>query len=99
MRDSFNLALDGVPQGISAAVVREYLAGLPGVTDVHHLRIWGLSTTEVALTVHFVPIDTPTTRPPLSGIQHVLHERVGIGHSTIQCEPVGERDCVTKECA
>ncbi|MGB8352887.1 MAG: cation diffusion facilitator family transporter, partial [Chthoniobacteraceae bacterium] len=57
LRDSLNLALDAVPEGVDAAAVRAYLVGLPGVTDAHHLHIWGLSTTDVALTVHLVLAD------------------------------------------
>src|SRR5262245_12612023 len=49
---SVELALDSVPRGIDPDQVRSYLAGLPDVTAVHDLHIWGLSTTETALTVH-----------------------------------------------
>ena len=57
LRDSFLLALDAVPHGIEPAEVRRYLAGLPGVVEVHDLHIWGMSTTEVALTAHLVRPD------------------------------------------
>src|SRR3954470_17404971 len=53
-RDSVNLALDGVPRGIELAKVRTYLATLDGVTDVHDLHIWAMSTNETALTAHLV---------------------------------------------
>src|SRR6185295_7021708 len=49
-RDSVNLALDGVPRGIELAKVSDYLAGLEGVTEVHDLHIWAMSTNETALT-------------------------------------------------
>lgn len=48
LRDSVNLALDGVPEGIDAVAVAAYLATLPGVTEVHDLHIWAMSTTETA---------------------------------------------------
>ena len=53
-RDSVNLALDGVPRGIELAKVRDYLAALEGVLEVHDLHIWAMSTNETALTVHLV---------------------------------------------
>ena len=53
-RDSVNLALDGVPKGIELAGVRDYLGGLEGVTEVHDLHIWAMSTNETALTAHLV---------------------------------------------
>ena len=48
------LALDAVPEGIDAVAVRAHLAALPGVTAIHDLHIWGMSTTETALTCHLV---------------------------------------------
>ena len=53
-RDSVNLALDGVPKGIELAEVKEYLDRLEGVTEVHDLHIWAMSTNETALTAHLV---------------------------------------------
>jgi cobalt-zinc-cadmium efflux system protein len=39
--------------------VLAYLRGLPEVREVHDLHIWGMSTTEVALTVHLVTVVDP----------------------------------------
>ena len=54
LRKSIDLAMDAVPDGVSREAVHDYLAGLPGVIEVHDLHIWGLSTTETALTAHLV---------------------------------------------
>ncbi|WP_363351620.1 cation diffusion facilitator family transporter [Methylocystis echinoides] len=54
MRDALNLALDAVPAGVDRSAVEAYIAGLTGVTVVHDLHIWGMSTTETALTAHLV---------------------------------------------
>ena len=54
LRRSVNMALDRVPEHIPPADVVEALEGLPGVTRVHDLHIWSLSTTDVALTCHLV---------------------------------------------
>jgi cobalt-zinc-cadmium efflux system protein len=97
--DSLNLALDAVPEGIDAAAVRAYLLGLPAVTDVHHLHIWGLSTTQSALTVHLVLTDDYRTNTLLHQINHDLHDRFGIGHATIQFESAGEEaTCHSEKC-
>ncbi|WP_035982486.1 cation diffusion facilitator family transporter, partial [Bradyrhizobium sp. STM 3843] len=53
-RDSVNLALDAVPRDIVLGAVRDYLAGLDGVSEVHDLHIWAMSTSETALTAHLV---------------------------------------------
>jgi cobalt-zinc-cadmium efflux system protein len=96
--DSLNLALDAVPEGIDAVEVRGYLLGLPPVTDVHHLHIWGLSTTESALTVHLVLADDQWSNELLHRINHDLHERFGIGHATIQFEAASEVACCSENC-
>lgn len=54
LRDSVRLALDAVPEGIEIDLVRSHLAGLAGIVEVHDLHIWGMSTTDNALTVHLV---------------------------------------------
>jgi cobalt-zinc-cadmium efflux system protein len=86
LRDSVNLALDAVPEGINGAAVRQYLEDLPGVVEVHDLHIWGMSTTEAALTAHLV---MPDHRPG-DAFHHQLtremHDRFGIEHVTVQLE-------------
>ena len=54
LRDSLHLSLDGVPASVNSSAVMSYLADQRGVTDVHDLHIWALSTTSVALTAHLV---------------------------------------------
>jgi cobalt-zinc-cadmium efflux system protein len=94
LRDSVNLALDAVPRGIDPALVREYLQGLPGITDVHDLHIWGMSTTETALTVHLVKPDGLIDDAFLGEVEHTLHDRFGIMHCTIQFEQgAAEHSC------
>jgi cobalt-zinc-cadmium efflux system protein len=86
LRDSVNLALDAVPRAIDPAQVRDYLAALPGISDVHDLHIWGMSTTETALTVHLVKPDGLIDDAFLADVEHTLHDRFGIMHPTIQVE-------------
>lgn len=93
LRQSFDLALDAVPDGIDAHEVRAYLEGLSGVTEVHDLHIWAMSTTEVALTTHIVR-PAGTDDEFLLNISHELHDRFGIEHPTIQVERGnGARPC------
>ncbi len=93
LRESLDLALDAVPANINAGAVQAYLRQLPSVTDVHHLHIWGLSTTEVALTAHVVVAQPPLDNVLLSQIRDELHHRFGIHHATIQVETAGNKIC------
>lgn len=86
LRDSVNLALDAVPQGIDPEEVEAYLAALPGVSAVHDLHIWGLSTTEAALTVHLVTPDRSIDDALLARINAELKSKYAIGHTTVQFE-------------
>jgi cobalt-zinc-cadmium efflux system protein len=86
LRDSVGLALDAVPAHIDAQGVRSYLAALGGVAEVHDLHIWGMSTTETALTVHLV---MPSGHPGddyMASVCKDLRERFRVQHATIQIE-------------
>lgn len=86
LRDSVNLALDAVPEGIDTAAVTAYLAALPGVTEVHDLHIWAMSTTETALTAHLVIPNKQNEDALLVRTSAELHDRFGIEHATLQIE-------------
>jgi cobalt-zinc-cadmium efflux system protein len=99
LRDSVNLALDAVPQGINLLAIRTFLTEMPGVVEVHDLHIWAMSTTEAALTAHLV---MPAGQPDdafLSRISLELHDRFHIEHTTIQVETGNFLlDCTQKSC-
>ncbi|MEH2069677.1 MAG: cation diffusion facilitator family transporter [Nostoc sp.] len=94
LKDSINLALDAVPEGIEPLAVQTYLAERPGVVQVHDLHIWAMSTTHTALTAHLViPSGHPGDDFLVQTCQE-LHDHFGIEHSTLQIE-VGDsnRSC------
>lgn len=86
LRDSTALSLAAVPRGIDPAAVRAFLSKLPGVTQVHDLHIWGMSTTEVALTCHLVMPGGSPGDPFLVDLAHELQHDFRIAHSTVQIE-------------
>jgi len=86
LRESLQLAMDAVPRGVNILEVDKYLRALPGVSAVHDLHIWAMSTTEVALTAHLVRPDADTDDVLLQRISRELHDRHGIEHTTVQVE-------------
>jgi cobalt-zinc-cadmium efflux system protein len=86
LRDSVNLALDGVPAGIEPRAVKNYLIECPGVSKIHDLHIWAMSTTETALTVHLVMSEGYPGDAFLWEVSQELEHHFGIKHSTIQIE-------------
>ena len=95
LRESLDLAMDAVPRHVDTTEVRNYLQRLPGVTGVHDLHIWGMSTTETALTVHLVVPERRIDDAFLQSISEQLIERFSIHHPTIQIEDgAGEAQCI-----
>ena len=93
LRESFELSMQAVPKGILLADVRKHLEGLPGITGVHDLHVWAMSTTENALTAHLV---APSGHPGdgfLSTLSRDLDQRFKIHHATVQIE-IGDRSVV-----
>ncbi|MGE3919529.1 MAG: cation diffusion facilitator family transporter [Gammaproteobacteria bacterium] len=86
LRDSINLMLDAVPKNISQKLVKQYLAGIDGVTEVHDIHIWGLSTREVALTAHLIIPDRELYDADFEKINYDLLHEFKINHVTIQVE-------------
>ncbi|WP_091735100.1 cation diffusion facilitator family transporter [Phenylobacterium immobile] len=100
LRDSTDLALDAAPRGVDVAAVRRYLEGLPGVTGVHDLHIWAMSTTETALTAHVTRPMTDDGDAFLHAVGDALRTRFRIGHTTLQVEAGDSADCrLTPVCA
>jgi cobalt-zinc-cadmium efflux system protein len=86
LRDSLTLSLDGVPGNVNSSDVMSFLAGQRGVTDVHDLHIWALSTTSVALTAHLVVPERSADDALLSSVAPNLKRRFQIQHATLQIE-------------
>jgi len=91
-RDSLAMGLLAAPARIDLADVKRHLASFEGVTAVHDLHVWPMSTTEVALTAHLVMPGRPAQGSFLRDVAASLEGRFGVGHATIQVES-GEEPC------
>lgn len=86
LRESIQMVLAGVPDSVDATGVTAFLAAQPGVTEVHDVHIWAMSTTETALTAHLV---MPAGYPGDAAIDDIvghLREDFAIHHCTLQVE-------------
>lgn len=93
LRDSIDLALDAVPTKVDRDAVQTFLESQAGVSAVHDLHIWPLSTTSVALTAHLVKPDATVDDEGLNHLAEELQARFGIDHATIQIER-GDGECL-----
>jgi cobalt-zinc-cadmium efflux system protein len=93
LRDSVTMSMDRVPTGIAPDKVEAALAALDGVAHVHHLHIWPMSTTKVAMTCHLVmPVGCPGDGF-LRQAGEMLRARFGIAHATFQVEQEENLGC------
>jgi len=99
LTDSFKLSVDAVPPDIDMNEIKEFLCKQANITDVHHVHIWALSTTENALTAHISLNDALTFNEKMDLVQNLKHKLLHhkIHHSTIEIETelsgCGQKDC------
>ena len=86
VRDSLSVLMQTVPKGIRLEEVRETIEAVDGVSAVHDLHIWGLSTRENALTAHLIMPDKNFTDEDYQEINHILTHDFKIQHVTLQIE-------------
>ncbi len=86
LRDSMNLAIDGVPRHLDPTEVRKWLLSQPGVEGLHDLHIWPMSTTDTAMTAHLIMPTPPADDEFLHTLAEQIHHRFEISHATFQVE-------------
>lgn len=93
LKDSFGLALHAAPKHIETQKVRDYLAALKPVKEIHDLHIWAMSTNETAMSAHLLMFDKHPGDAFLRDIAYTLEHDFHIGHSTIQIELGDSTEC------
>ncbi len=93
LREASAMSLAATPSWIDPKLVRAHLLAQPGVTGLHDIHIWPISTTETALTCHLIMPDPPRDDAFLNGLCKSLGDRFRIGHPTIQIETSADSGC------
>jgi len=88
VRETLNILLEGTPRGVNLAEIREHMAEIPGILNVHDLHCWNIGSQSRALACHVTieDIRTSESAPILDQIQHLLRDHFDICHTTIQFE-------------
>ena len=99
LTDSFRLSVDAVPPDIDMNEIKQIIINHRNITDVHHIHIWALSTTENALTAHISLNDALSFNEKMDLVQNLKHELMHhkIHHSTIEIE-TELSGCEQKDC-
>jgi cobalt-zinc-cadmium efflux system protein len=95
LREASSLALDAAPRSVDLDRVRAFLEGCTGVTEVHDLHVWAMSTTENALTAHVVRPGHTDDDAFLHHLCEELGHHFGIDHVTVQIERGAMKGCPT----
>jgi cobalt-zinc-cadmium efflux system protein len=95
MTQALRILMEVAPPGLDVEAVRQSMLELPGVTDVHDLHVWTVTSGMDTATGHVVLDESADFHAVLDRVMALLEDEYAITHATIQCEPVGhrERDC------
>lgn len=88
LKESLNILLEGTPEGLSLDDVTTAMLGVAGVTEVHDLHVWVLTSGKNSLTAHVVHRSDVAPAQIIENIQALVAERFEVFHTTIQCELV-----------
>jgi len=103
LRESVNILMQGAPASVDVQGVAEALLAVDGVTEVHDVHVWAISSDRHACSVHLVVTGAADHDAVLETAREVLGERFDVGHATVQIErPDGsceteDFDCYTAE--
>jgi cobalt-zinc-cadmium efflux system protein len=92
LRGSIDMSMAAAPKGTDLAAIRAFLLARPGVSGIHDLHVWPISTTETALTCHLV-MPTGADDAFLMQTAQLLKTSFRIGHTTLQVETHPDNGC------
>ena len=87
VRESVDVLMQAVPRHIDLDEVQRTLEAVDGVKRIHDLHVWTLSSNLFTLTAHAVVDGSHDQHALLDSLEHIIHDRFGIDHITIQLEP------------
>lgn len=93
LRRSIDMSMAAAPKSTDLAAIRAFLLARPGVSAIHDLHVWPISTTETALTCHLVMPAGSTGDAFLMETAQLLKTSFRIGHTTLQVETHPDNGC------
>jgi len=94
VKRSAHVLLEGAPDWLDVGDMQERIvANVPGVTEIHHVHVWGLTPQQLMMTMHVVISENvPSQSTVVRGVKAFMKKEYGIGHSTIEVEVDGCAD-------
>ena len=92
MKEAVGVLLEGTPYDVDITKLREAMKELPGVTDVHDLHVWSLTSGVNAMSAHVVVTDEKAQNGILTTLNQEITSKFNIAHTTIQLERSGYKE-------
>lgn len=92
IRDATNVLLEGTPAHINLAAVEQAIMETAGVSDVHDLHVWTITSGREALSAHVIHAYSISQPNLLKELRTKLLDRFGVDHLTIQMETADFED-------
>ncbi len=93
VKRSAHILLEGAPEWLNVQMMQDRIvAGVPGVCEIHHVHIWGLTPQELMLTMHMSITDDASQSEVICDAKRFLKNEYGIGHATIEVDVDGCSD-------
>lgn len=86
LKNTTHILLEGVPKGLSLDAVRATIAAVPGVSSVHDLHLWGISSDDVNGSVHVVIDQGQIAESVRLAVLRSMADKHQIEHATVQVE-------------
>lgn len=92
LKQAIHILMEGTPPEVDIALLERKLLDIPGVTAVHDLHVWTITSGIDAMSCHLVVTDMVQVRAALVSAQEVMKAGFGLTHTTIQIEDQGLRE-------
>ena len=89
LRASGRVFLEFAPEGIDPDRIGREMAAIPGVTEVHDLHVWEVTSGFPALSAHILVTDEVNCHTKRRELERVLHDRFELEHTTLQVDHTG----------
>lgn len=86
LKDAVGVLLEGTPSDVNLAALREAIAGVTGVADVHDLHVWALTSGVNAMSAHVALADGAAHDEVLAAVNERITSGFKITHTTVQVE-------------
>lgn len=96
LREAFGVLMENAPRELDLESMKADMLQVPGVTALHDMHVWTITSGLIAMSCHVTVTDDPFTggcgSAVLDDLQDLLHDKYGVSHSTLQLEPPAHAD-------